>query len=47
MNIGIFMNMPAAAIYDVSGRRIPQMQRGVNIVKMSNGKTVKIKKLED
>jgi hypothetical protein len=35
------------AIYDVSGRRIPQMQRGVNIVRMSNGKTIKIKKLKD
>jgi hypothetical protein len=35
------------AIYDLSGRRIPQMQRGINIVKMSNGKTIKIKKLKD
>lgn len=34
-------------IYDLSGRRIPQLQHGVNIVKMSNGKTIKIKKLKD
>jgi Leucine-rich repeat (LRR) protein len=31
-----------AAIYDLSGRRIPQMQHGVNIVKMSNGQTRKV-----
>ena len=31
-----------AAIYDLSGRRIPQMQHGVNIVKMSNGRTRKV-----
>jgi hypothetical protein len=32
------------AIYDVSGRRIGQMQRGINIVKMRNGRTRKVMK---
>jgi hypothetical protein len=32
------------AIYDVSGRRIGQMQRGINIVKMRNGRTRKVVK---
>jgi len=31
-----------AAIYDLSGRRIPQMRHGVNIVRMSNGRTRKV-----
>lgn len=29
-------------IYDLSGRQLPAMQKGLNIVKTSNGKTVKI-----
>ena len=28
--------------YDLNGRRIPQLQKGVNIVKYGNGKTVKV-----
>jgi hypothetical protein len=35
-------NAVPAAIYDLSGRRIPQMQHGVNIVRMSNGRTRKV-----
>jgi hypothetical protein len=31
-----------AAIYDLSGRRIQQMRHGVNIVRMSNGRTRKV-----
>jgi hypothetical protein len=31
-------------LYDVSGRRIVQMQRGINIVKMRNGRTRKVLK---
>ena len=30
------------AIYDLAGRRISQMQRGINIVRMSNGTTKKV-----
>ena len=29
-------------IYDLSGRELPAMQKGLNIVKMANGETVKI-----
>lgn len=29
-------------IYDLSGRELPTMQKGLNIVKMANGETVKI-----
>lgn len=29
-------------IYDLSGRELPAMQKGLNIVKMANGKTVKV-----
>ena len=29
-------------IYDLSGRELPAMQNGLNIVKMANGKTVKV-----
>lgn len=29
-------------IYDLSGRKLPAMQKGLNIVKMANGETVKI-----
>lgn len=29
-------------IYDLSGRELPAMQKGLNIVKMTNGETVKI-----
>ena len=31
-------------IYDLSGRELPAMQNGLNIVKMANGKTVKVMK---
>ena len=31
-------------IYDLSGRELPAMQKGLNIVKMANGKTVKVMK---
>lgn len=30
------------AIYSLDGRRIESLQRGVNIVKMSDGKTKKV-----
>lgn len=32
----------ASRIYDLSGRELPAMQKGLNIVKMANGETVKI-----
>lgn len=32
----------ASRIYDLSGRELPAMQNGLNIVKMANGKTVKV-----
>lgn len=32
----------ASRIYDLSGRELPAMQKGLNIVKMANGKTVKV-----
>lgn len=32
----------ASRIYDLSGRELPTMQKGLNIVKMANGETVKI-----
>lgn len=32
----------ASRIYDLSGRELPTMQNGLNIVKMANGKTVKV-----
>lgn len=32
----------ASRIYDLSGRELPTMQKGLNIVKMVNGETVKI-----
>lgn len=40
---------PAAAgeqfsVYDLSGRQLPAMQKGLNIVKAQNGKTVKVMK---
>lgn len=31
-----------AEYYDMNGRRINSLQKGVNIVKMSNGKTIKV-----
>ena len=31
-------------IYDLSGRELPTMQKGLNIVKMANGETVKLSK---
>lgn len=31
-----------SCIYDLSGRELPAMQKGLNIVKMANGETVKI-----
>lgn len=34
----------ASRIYDLSGRELPAMQNGLNIVKMANGKTVKVMK---
>ena len=34
----------AVAIYDINGRRIESLQKGINIIKMSNGETVKILK---
>ena len=32
----------ASRIYDLSGRELPAMQKGLNFVKMANGETVKI-----
>lgn len=32
----------ASRIYDLSGRELPAMQKGLNIVKIANGETVKI-----
>lgn len=32
----------AAALYDLSGRRLPRLQRGINILRMSDGTTRKI-----
>lgn len=32
----------ASRIYDLSGRELPAMQNGLNIVKMANGKTIKV-----
>lgn len=32
------------AIYDMQGRRIPQMQQGINIVQMEDGSVLKVKK---
>ena len=32
------------AIYNISGQRINEMQKGVNIVRMSDGTTVKVLK---
>lgn len=32
----------ASRIYDLSGRELPAIQKGLNIVKMANGETVKI-----
>lgn len=34
----------AARIYDLSGRQLPAMQKGLNIVKTESGKTVKVMK---
>lgn len=46
---GINAVRPAAAgerfsVYDLSGRQLPAMQKGLNIVKSQNGKTVKVVK---
>lgn len=35
-------SVQASRIYDLSGRELPAMQKGLNIVKMANGETVKI-----
>lgn len=29
-------------IYDINGRQLPAMQKGLNVVKMSNGETRKV-----
>lgn len=35
-------SVQTSRIYDLSGRELPAMQKGLNIVKMANGETVKI-----
>lgn len=35
-------SVQTSRIYDLSGRELPTMQKGLNIVKMANGETVKI-----
>lgn len=32
----------AVAVYDINGRRIDSLQKGINIIRLSNGETVKI-----
>ncbi|MCQ2254022.1 MAG: hypothetical protein MJZ29_00830, partial [Bacteroidaceae bacterium] len=36
------LNDADAEYYDLNGRRIPQLQKGINIVKYGNGKTKKV-----
>lgn len=35
-------NTPATAIYDANGRQLPAPQKGMNIIRLANGKTVKL-----
>ena len=37
--INVIANNVEYKIYDMSGRRIPRMQRGINIIRYSNGTT--------
>ena len=39
---GIVKDSPRAIIYDMQGRGIDHLQRGLNIIRMSDGKTKKV-----
>ena len=39
---GVVKDSPRAIIYDMQGRRIDRLQRGLNMIRMSDGKTKKV-----
>lgn len=39
---GLFIDKTAEVIYDMQGRRQNNLQPGINIIKMSNGRTIKV-----
>ena len=40
--ISVINDSPGALIYDMQGRRIDHLQKGLNIIRMSDGKTKKV-----
>ena len=40
--ISVINDSPGALIYDMQGRRIDHLQKGLNIIRMNDGKTKKV-----